>query len=89
MLFLKHWRLVLVQIVGFALLIFGMFVYNELVFGPLFRNRFMPWMASVGCRLSLFESCCTPEVCESEAKPSSNNQMYPSTAPGLLEEERY
>jgi drug/metabolite transporter (DMT)-like permease len=31
-----------VQLLGFALLLLGMFVYNDLVFGPLFRQKILP-----------------------------------------------
>ncbi|KAL3073430.1 hypothetical protein niasHT_038568 [Heterodera trifolii] len=37
-------RFIPLQLVGFALLILGMFVYNDLYFGPLFRRELLPRM---------------------------------------------
>ncbi|VDO88079.1 unnamed protein product [Haemonchus placei] len=37
------------QLIGFALLIAGMFVYNDLVFGPWFRRRVLPKMDTSQC----------------------------------------
>uniref|UniRef100_A0A183FKL6 TPT domain-containing protein n=1 Tax=Heligmosomoides polygyrus TaxID=6339 RepID=A0A183FKL6_HELPZ len=38
---LFHQKFIPLQLIGFALLIIGMFVYNDLVFGPWFRARFL------------------------------------------------
>lgn len=40
------------QLIGFALLILGMFVYNDLFFGPFFRQRVIPRMSGLPAR------CC-------------------------------
>ncbi|XGW27993.1 hypothetical protein V3C99_008079 [Haemonchus contortus] len=42
------------QLIGFALLIAGMFVYNDLVFGPWFRRRVLPKMDTSQC----LTKCC-------------------------------
>jgi drug/metabolite transporter (DMT)-like permease len=39
---LFHEQFIAIQLLGFALLLLGMFVYNDLFFGPLFRQKVLP-----------------------------------------------
>lgn len=41
-------KFIALQLLGFALLILGMFVYNDLIFGPYFRQRILPNMGDGG-----------------------------------------
>uniref|UniRef100_A0A914X1T1 Solute carrier family 35 member F6 n=1 Tax=Plectus sambesii TaxID=2011161 RepID=A0A914X1T1_9BILA len=49
------------QIVGFGLLILGMFIYNDLVIGPWFRRSVLPAMSERGMDIGCCLSCCGVE----------------------------
>lgn len=47
-----------IQILGFALLLLGMFVYNDIIFGPYFRRHILPNMGETNpCTSCCFNFC--------------------------------
>jgi len=50
---------ILLQLLGFAILIFGMCVYNDILFGPLMREYVAPWFK----RRNLCPACCWRYCC--------------------------
>uniref|UniRef100_A0A0N5ADW8 Solute carrier family 35 member F6 n=1 Tax=Syphacia muris TaxID=451379 RepID=A0A0N5ADW8_9BILA len=56
------------QLIGFALLILGMFIYNDIYFGPLFRRKVLP-------RLGGFSARCCISFCGVDIGDDEGNSL--------------
>jgi len=66
---------ILLQLLGFAVLIFGLLVYNDILIGPVLREYVVPWWKQRGLSFKHCWHCCCPTVTEASASFADDGSL--------------